>query len=83
MKFELKSLFWRIVVEEDGFTFRNIWGKVRSYNFSDIISISVKPKYYLIKLADTSITVQPRTISNYLRFLDEAARHGVEIEEKA
>lgn len=82
MKFELKSLFWRITVEDDGFTFRDMWGKVRSYSFSDIISISVKPKYYLIKLANTTITVQPRTITNYLRFLDEAASHGVEIEEK-
>lgn len=81
MIFVLKSLFWRIVVDDDGFTFRSVWGKVRSYSFDDIVSISVKPTHYIIRFADTSIDVNRRNVSNYLRFLDVAACHGVEIEE--
>ena len=81
MSFVLKDLFWRIVVEDDGFTFRNVWGKVQTYSFGDIISISVKPKYYIIIFADTSITVNRRTVRDCMRFFDEAASHGVEIVE--
>ena len=81
MTFQIKSLFWRIIVEDDSFTYRNIWGKQRLYSFSDIISISVKPRYYLIKLADFDIKVDRRTTADCLRFLDEAAHHNVEIDE--
>ena len=83
MTFTLKTLFCRIVVNEENFTYRNIWGKQRSYRFSDVISISVKPKYYVINFADDIITVYRLvTTSNYMRFLDEAASRGVQMDEK-
>lgn len=78
----LKSIYWRIVVYDDGFVYRNRWGKEFSYSFSDIYSISAKNRYYHVCLADNSITVEYRAVENCLYFLDAAARHGVEIEEK-
>ena len=81
MKTVLKSLFWRIEVEDDGFKFRNMWGE-KLYKFSDITNISVKARYYIINLVDRCVQVDSRSVANSLQFLSEAASHGVEIVEK-
>ena len=75
----LKSIFWRIVTNEDGFTFRNRWGRENTYSYSDIVSISVKGLCYVVLLADSRITIEYRSVNNCVYFFFEAARHGVKI----
>lgn len=77
-----KAINWRIVAQEDEFIFRNRWGREHLYSYSDIVSITVKSRYYVINLQDDSITVEYRSVNNCMYFLDEAAYHGVEIDEK-
>lgn len=79
----LKAIFWRIVVQDDSFAFRNRWGKETSYSYSDICEISIKSRYYLVHLADQSIMVEYRSVSNCMYFVDVAARNGVKTVEKA
>ena len=72
-----KAIYWRIVVEDDCFTFRNRWNKESRYSYSDIIEITQKSRYYIIILADQCITVEYRAVPNCDYFLYVAARHGV------
>lgn len=83
MKYEVKALFGRMVVEDDNITYRNLWGKKRCFQFSDIVFIGVRNRGYVVRFADFIIEVERRRTRDYLRFLDDAASHGVEIDEKA
>lgn len=76
----LKSIYWRIVVQDDSFTFRNRWNKEKSYSYSDISAISLKGWCYVIQLTDQRIAVEYRAVPNCDYFLYVAKRHGVKTE---
>ena len=75
----LKSIFWRIVMQQDGFTFRNRWGRERSYSYSDICSIGDKSNRCVIYLVDQTITVEYRCVDNCFYLWSELVRRGVKI----
>lgn len=73
----LKSISWRIVMREDGFTFRNRWGKENTYSYFDICSVKDKGWYYVINLVDQRITVEYRSVNNWMYLWYELTRRGV------
>ena len=75
-----KAIFWRVIVEDDEFTFRNRWGKESSYSYNDVCAIRYKRSYYVVILADQRIAVEYRAVDNCDYFVDVAARNGVKIE---
>lgn len=78
----LKAIYWRIVMHEDGFTFRNRWGKETSYSFDDICFVKEKGWYFVIKLVNQRITVEYRSVNNCMYLWSELARRKVNVEVK-
>ncbi len=66
----LCSLNWKLVLEEDGFTYKNALGFSRWYSYSDILRIfayyrrnSRQPEKYKLYVNDKQITVEGVTIN--------------------